>query len=150
MAIIRWDPFAELDNLHNQVNSLFNDTFGGVQSRQLTLPVTDVFSDEGGLTVEAHLPNFKDDEINVEQHHGELEIKAEHQEREEDRSRKYLVRESVNKYYRRFTLPKNADANAITAKFEDGVLRVKVPYKELPEPKRIAITSGKAKTGKDS
>lgn len=150
MALTRWDPFAELNNLHNQVNSLFNDAFGGSMSLTSGLtPATDVFSDKNGLTVEAHLPNFKDEEISVEQHQNELEIKAEHQEKEESDDRKYLVRESANKYYRRFTLPKNADADNISAKFEDGVLRVTIPYKELPEPKRIAI-SAKAKSDKSN
>ncbi len=148
MALIRWDPFAELNSLHDQVNSLFNDAFGSnLPLASGMTPATDVFSDKNGLTVEAHLPNFKDDEISVEQHQNELEIKAEHAEKEESKDRKYLVRESVNKYYRRFTLPKNADAENITAKFENGVLRVTVPYKELPAPKRIAI-SAKAKSDK--
>lgn len=141
MALIRWDPFSELNSLHEQVNTLFNEAFGGSRPSGMMAPATDVYSDDKQLTIETHLPNFKQDEISVQQHDGELEIKAEHQEKEEQKSRKYLVRESVNSYYRRFTLPKNSDADHISAKFEDGVLTVTVPYKELPQPKRIAIAA---------
>lgn len=145
MALVRWDPFAELDSLHSQVNSLFNDAFGAHKTG-LALPTTDVYSDDKSLVIEAHLPSFKEDEISVEQHHGELAIKAEHQEKQEDKDKKkYLVRESVNKYYRRFTLPKNADAESVTAKFEDGVLKVEIPFKELPAPKKIQISSKASK-----
>jgi HSP20 family protein len=143
MALIRWDPFSELNSLHDQVNSLFNETFGSSTSGVMQAPATDIYSDDKGLTIETHLPHFKEEEISVEQHNGELEIRAEHQEKEEekDKDRKYLVRESVNQYYRRFTLPQNSDADHIEAKLEKGVLRISVPYKELPKPKRIAISS---------
>lgn len=145
MALIQWDPFAELNSLHNQVNSLFNDSFGS--SRQLVKmgTATDVYSNKDGLTVEVHLPNFAEDEISVEQHQGELEIKAEHQEQEKSKDKKYIVRESATSYYRRFTLPKNANTDNISAKFENGILKVVVPYKELPKPKKIQI-SARSKT----
>jgi HSP20 family protein len=140
MALIRWDPFSELNRLHEQVNSLFDDAFGDAQQGLLT-PTTDVYSDEKELTIEAHLPNFKEEEISVQHHNGELEIKAEHEEKEKSDDRKYLVRESVSRYYRRFTLPKNSDADNVSANYEDGVLKVTIPYKKLPKPKRIAISA---------
>lgn len=142
MALVRWDPFSELDNLHKQVNSLFNDAFGSIHGESLLTAATDVYSDDKSLTIEAHLPHFNEDEINVQQHEGELEIKAEHHEKDEKKGRKYLVHESASQYYRRFSLPKNADANAIQASFDKGVLKITVPFKELPAPKRIAIGSG--------
>ena len=147
MAIIQWDPFAELNSLHNQVNSLFNDTFGGSKS-VLSGPATDVYSDNKGLTIEAHLPNFKEDEINIEQHHGELEITAEHKEREEAKDKKYLVKESVSSYYRRFTLPRNADSANVDAGFVNGVLKVHIPFKELQKPKKITISTKVSKSKK--
>lgn len=144
MAIMQWDPFAELNSLHSQVNSLFNDAFGGSRP-VMNGPTTDVFSDKNGLTIEAHLPNFTDSDISIEQHQGDLEIKAEHLEKEENKDKKYLLKESASSYYRRFTLPRNANADKIEAKFEDGVLKVHVPFKELPKPKKISISAKASK-----
>jgi HSP20 family protein len=144
MALIRWDPFSELNSLHQQVNALFNDTFGGMQSSSLA-PTTDVYSSDKDLTVEVHLPSFKEEEISIEQHEGDLAIKAEHQEKEESKDRKYLIRESAVSYFRRFTLPRNSDTENIAAKFENGVLKVTIPYKELPQPKKIAISAKSSK-----
>ena len=144
MAIVRWDPFSELNGLHEQVNALFNDTFGTFRGNSMVSPTTDVYSTDKELTIEAHLPNFKEEDITVQQRGNELEIKAEHQEKEEDKGREYLVRESTSKYYRRFSLPANSDGEHVNASFEGGVLKVTVPYKEIEQPKRIALQPGKS------
>lgn len=144
MSLVKFDPFAELNALHEQMNSLFNSSFGATAPHVGTLPTTDVYSDDKALTVETHLPHFKEDEISVDQHEGVLEIRAERTEKEEDK-KKYLQRESATKFYRRIALPKNANAENIEAHLNDGILKVTVPYKELPKPKKIAITAGNKK-----
>lgn len=50
---------------------------------------------------------------------------------------------SSTSFYRRIALPEQADEEQVTARFDGGVLKVVVPFKELPTPKTIAIESGK-------
>lgn len=76
MALVRWDPFADLRTLHSQVDDMFNQMFAG-QSSQFA-PATDVYTEGNKLVVEAHLPNFTEDEVNVDVHQGVLDIRAEH------------------------------------------------------------------------
>lgn len=142
MAIIRWDPFAELDSLH-QLNTLFNDSFGGQRPQQVA-PVTDVYrEDDKQMIIEVHLPNFKEDEVNVDIRDRILEIKAEHHQKTEDKNkRQYIVHESSQSFYRRIALPREADEAAVKAAFDKGVLKVTVPFKELPKSTRIKIGSG--------
>ena len=143
MSLVRWDPFGELNSLHDQMNSLFNQAFGS--SSQQLLPVTDVYSEgDKQMTVEVHLPNFDDKEVNVDVQDGALIIAAQHDEKEE-KKRQYLVRESSTSFYRRVALPKQADQDHIKAHFAKGVLKVAVPFKELPKPKKVAIESGEKK-----
>jgi HSP20 family protein len=135
MAIIRWDPFAEINALQQQVNSLFDSSLAAQQN---LAPATDIYSDDQGLTIEAHLPNFQEDEINVNLHDSVVEISAEHSEKEEDK-KKYYMRESASSYYRRVALPKNVDEDKLEAHFAKGILKVTVPFKALPEPKKVKI-----------
>jgi len=134
--LVRFDPFAELDALQRQ---FFGDDFM-TPLRTGRVPTTDVYTeDDKQLTVEAHLPNFEDKDIDVHVDNGALVISAERHEKEEDKKKKYIVRESSSSFYRRIQLPERANADAIDAHFTDGVLKVAVPFKELPAPKKIAI-----------
>ncbi len=142
MALVRWDPFSDLDSLHNQINTMFNQAFTS-HSPTLASATTDIYNDDKGMTIEMQLPNFSEDEISVQQHNNSLEIKAEHQEKEEHKGRKYLLKESSSQYFRRFTLPRNSDAENIKAEFEKGLLKVHVPFKELPAPKQISVKTKK-------
>jgi len=133
----RFDPLAELSALQKQ---LFSE---GLFGRAGRMPTTDIYTEEDSkLTVEAHLPGFAQDDIDVDLDAGALVIRAQRHEKEEDKGKKYVVRESSSTYYRRVELPDQADADAATASFDDGVLRVTVPYKELPSARKIAITKG--------
>ena len=103
----------------------------------------DVYTeDDKTMTVKAHLPNFQEKDISIDIDGDALVIQAERHEKEEDAKKKYVVRESSASFYRRVTLPEQADQQNITAKFSDGVLKVSIPFKELPQPKKIAITKG--------
>lgn len=134
--LMRFDPFAELNALQRQ---FFGDDFF-TSMRGLSVPTTDVYtSDNKELVVEAHLPNYEQDDIDIHMDNGALVISAEKHEKEEDKKKKYVVRESASSFYRRINLPDRADESKIDARMDNGVLKVTVPFKELPQPKKITI-----------
>lgn len=136
--LIKFDPFAEMQALQRQF--LSDDWF--VPTKSLQMPTTDIYTEgDKQLTVEAHLPNFEEKDIDIQVDKGSLVIRAEkhEQEKEKDKDKKYVVRESSSSFYRRIRLPDVADEDQIKAEMKDGVLKVIVQFKELPEPKKIAI-----------
>ena len=137
--LVKWDPFAELSALQRQ---FFGDDWTS-SLKGVNIPTTDVFTKDNNLIVEAHLPNFEQKDVNIEVENGALVISAERHEKEEDKGKQYVVRESSSSFYRRIALPKRADADKIEAHLDDGVLKVSVPLAPLPEPKKIAISSKK-------
>jgi len=140
-SLTKWDPFAELSALQKQ---FFGDDWM-TPFKGVTIPTTDVYTKDNKLVVEAHLPNFTQDNIDIQVDNGDLIIQAQRHEKEEDKGKKYVVRESSNSFYRRFQLPERANADKIQASLDDGVLRVTVPMTPLPEPKKIAIESKSSK-----
>lgn len=136
--LMRYDPFAELNALQKQ---FFGDDllspFKGVN-----IPTTDVYTDDNNrLIVEAHLPHFNQEDVNIQVDDGALIIQAARHEKEEDKSKKYVVRESSSSFYRRIQLPERADIDKVEAVLDEGILKVAVPLTPLPEPKKIAIES---------
>lgn len=111
----------------------------------VNIPTTDVYTKDNQLKVEAHLPNFEQGDVNIQVENNALVISAERHEKEEDKDKKYVVRESSSSFYRRITLPERADTDKIEAHLDDGVLRVSIPLTPLPEPKKIAIAASNKK-----
>lgn len=138
--LVKWDPFSELSALQKQ---FFGDDWLS-PIKGMNIPTTDVYTKDNQLMVEAHLPNFEQKDINIEVDNGALIISAERHEKEEDKGKQYVVRESSSSFYRRIALPKRAEADKIEADLSDGVLKVKVPLIPLPEPKKITINSNKS------
>jgi HSP20 family protein len=150
--LVRWeDPFAGLTSLHSHIDDIFNDFFNTSSSRLPSLAsmtAMDVYSeDDKRLIAEVQAPGFNPDDIQVSVNQGILEIKGEKHEQEEDKDKKrnYMMRESAASFYRRIVLPKHADGDHVEAHFDNGTLKVVVPFKELPEPKRVQIQSGTQK-----
>lgn len=135
--LVRWDPFAELSALQKQ---FFGDDWMS-PVKGVNIPTTDVYTKDNQLVVEAHLPNFEEKDVSIELENNALVISAERHEKEQDKGKQYVVRESSSSFYRRVALPDRADADNIEAHLDDGVLKVAVPLKALPEPKKIAVTT---------
>lgn len=137
--LVKWDPFAELSALQKQ---FFGDDWMS-PLKGVNIPTTDVYTKDNELVVEAHLPNFEQKDINIQVENSALVLSAERHEKDEDKDKKYVVRESSSSFYRRVALPERANTDDIQAHLEDGVLKVHIPLTPLPEPKKIAVTAKK-------
>jgi len=135
--LIQYDPFAQLRTLQQQ---FFGDDFLA-PFKGVNIPTTDVYTKDNQLVIEAHLPNFTQDNIDIQVENGALVIQAQSHEKGDDKTKKYVVRESSSSFYRRVQLPERANTDKIEAHLDEGVLKVKVPLTPLPEPKKIAIAS---------
>jgi HSP20 family protein len=131
--LVRWDPFTDLDELQKAF-------FGGRGATSIVAsPPADIYvNDNKELIAEFHLSGFDEKDIDISVDEGRMEVRAKHETHNEDK-KKYIVRESVSQFYRSLALPKNADEAKVKADFEEGVLRITVPFKELPKPKKISV-----------
>ncbi len=151
--MIRWSPSSELANLHSSMDRLFEDFFGpatpgsGGQQRQLptyALPL-DVREVEGGYEIQAPVPGFDPDDVEVTLTEGLLKIEAKHAEESSQEKGGYLRREVARANYQRtLQLPADIKEDGIQASFENGVLILTVPKVPRSQPKKIQI-SGRSK-----
>ena len=105
---------------------------------------TDIRENEGGYEVDIDLPGFKKDEININLQNGYLIVGASKTQNNEDKDKqgKVLRQERyTGAMQRSFYVGDAISEEDITARFEDGVLKLEVPKAEpkLPEKKTIMI-----------
>ena len=145
MSLIRWDPFGEMVSLRDAMDRLFEESVVGMPMRSREGPkmlALDVCETENDLKVEASLPGFKPDEVDISVVGNALSIKAETEREEKSEEGRYHYRErSYGSYQRTIPLPADVDSSKAEAKFEDGVLKLTFPKVEEAKPKRIEVKS---------
>lgn len=99
----------------------------------------DVSEENGTICVEAELPGFQKDEIEISLDNGMLQISAERKE-EDTKRKKHVHERRFTRVQRRFSLPANVDDTKATAKFENGVLRLDLPMSESPKEHVIKVS----------
>lgn len=100
----------------------------------------DIEEKENEYLVEAEVPGFKKEEIEVKIKNETLIINAKHQESKDIKEKNYIHQErSYNELHRSISLPHALDAG-VKAKLEDGVLHLSVPKeRQLENVKKIKI-----------
>jgi HSP20 family protein len=151
VALVRWDPGREVDTLQSEVNRLFDTFFGGNAANaglRRWVPAMDLAETDDHLVLRADLPGLGQDDVNIEVKDGVLTVsgegKAEHEERADGF---YRVERASGGFSRSLTLPKDIDAEGISASFDKGVLEVRIPKPEERKPHRVEI-SGASVSGK--
>jgi len=123
-------------------DSIFDDFFNNFELSNNKMMKTDIEDKGNNFVLEAELPGFKKEEINLELDNGYLTIKAEHKEEKEEKNKKNYIRHerSETSYVRRFNVS-NVDTAHITAEYKDGVLEVTMPKLEVisKDTKRIEV-----------
>ena len=134
----------------SEVNRLFDEMIGGLANtgrRQQRTPQTqwapalDIVHEDGDLLIRAELPGVEREDVEITFHERVLTLSGERRAEEQKAGSGYLVRERRYGPFRRsLVLPHNVQEDRISARFEDGVLEVRLAggATEL-EPKRVQI-----------
>lgn len=98
----------------------------------------DVYELDGKYHIEADIPGFKKEDINIECSDGYLTISATKEEIKDDSNKNYIRKErSFGKVTREFYVG-NVSEEEIDAKYEHGMLKITVPKQENTK-KRVEI-----------
>ena len=104
---------------------------------------TDIRDEGDKFVMEAELPGFNKEDINIDLTDEMLTLSAEHktESEEKDKNGKYIRRErSCGSYTRSFDLS-GIDSSAVTAEYKNGILTLALPKKqnEAPKTRRLEI-----------
>ena len=128
------------DDMNNLLEGFFLPARKGTDSGVLA-PRVDIKEQEGSYLIQADLPGLKKEAIDVSLHDGVLSITAVKEDDHKEEKEGELVRREryYGKYVRHIPVGRNIHEQDIQASFKDGVLSVKVPKLEEPQPKKISV-----------
>ena len=137
------DFFKTFREMQRDVDSVFNNFLTGrnPQAGTCMMPNADVYETEDAYVFEFELPGFKKDDVKVKVEDNVLTVSSEvKEEKKEEKDKNYhIVERRYGAFKRQFSLPENVDVEKIDAKFENGVLKLKVQKKEEEKKKAIDV-----------
>jgi HSP20 family protein len=143
----RWSPLSnpvwnQLHDLQGEVNRLF-DQWGDRGRHFLGLasfPAINLREDDDALYLQAELPGMemKDLEIYVTGH-TQLSLKGERKSPTLEKATLHRQERGHGTFVRSLTLPVAVDEDKIEARFENGLLKIRMPKHETAKPRKIEI-----------
>ena len=137
-----------LESAQREFDTMLNRWFGGRETNggtggYLAPYAVDVREDADHLYVEAELPGFKKDEIDITLENQTLTISAERKSEQKKEGAKgdlLLHERRYSRFLRSFTLPPTVDDQTVNAKLNDGVLTISLNKREETKPRKISVS----------
>jgi HSP20 family protein len=138
--LMRPEPFSR------EVDRLFDAFFGSDRDQgRRWVPPVDLVEAEDHFVLKADLPGLSEEDVSVEVQDGALTISGERSaEHETSEGGWYRIERSFGSFQRSLTLPDGVDPDGISAKFDRGVLEVRIPKPEERKPRRVQIAGESA------
>lgn len=140
MAIAPYRPSTDL--FRPLLEEFFSPGNGGRNGNLMRPPVADVVETEHDIRVELEVPGMDASELQVDIENNVLSIsgdKREERKESDERSTWHLAERRYGQFSRSFVLPREVDADRISAVFENGVLTVTIPKSERAKRRRIEV-----------
>jgi len=130
MALIRWEPLKEIEELFGRSWPRPTIRTGQLLGVGDWHPRVDISENDGQYLVKADIPGVAKEDIKITVDNDVLTIQGERkQEQEEENKHFHRVERFYGSFIRSFTLPDDADAAALKAVAQEGQLAVTIPKK---------------------
>ena len=144
MAIVKVDPFREISAMQDRMARLFGDAYlrdEDTAFRGSWAPAVDIFETEHhDLVIKAEVPGMTREDIEVTVENSTLVLKGTKKFDADVKEENYRrIERTYGTFNRSFTLPNTVDANKVSAEYKNGVLTVKLPFREEARPRTINV-----------
>jgi len=134
-----------VESAQREFDTMLNRFFGGRETdggSYLAPYGVDVREDADHIYVEAELPGFSKDDVDITLENQTLTITAERKaEQKRQENGGYLLRERrYNRFQRSFNLPPTVDEQTVNAKLDGGVLVITLNKREETKPRKINVS----------
>ena len=130
------------DGFMNEIFNEFPATFGKTfREDVLSFPPVNIVEHTSAYQLEVSVPGLEKADFNIKLDSNILTISADKKEEVKSETEKVIRKEFSQKAFKRsFTLDEKIEANAIEAKYENGILKLTLPKKEVAKISSKEIT----------
>ncbi len=133
MAIIKWEPFDELDRFFEGFPTLPGSRVGFDMA-------IDLYEEGNALVAEMNVPGVDAEKLDVSVEGEYLRIGGRREEEHEQKGKQFYSKEiRRGSFERTIRLPERVDDEHITAEYKEGVLRVVMPKRTASEKGKVKV-----------
>jgi HSP20 family protein len=143
MAMLRWEPFREMENALRRFAPLYMPNEGLNRDEMAArnwMPVANISETENEYLIRLEIPDVKKEDVKIAVADGVITISGERKMEKQDESENAIRLESIyGAFSRSFVLPDYVDTKGIGAEARDGVLRIHIPKAKTEKSEPLAI-----------
>ncbi len=136
------------DSIVEALDKSFSPDFNvytGTKGLRSKMPSVDIRELDSAYVMEADLPGFSENEIDISLKDRVMTLSSIHseeneEEKKDDEKQSYIMKErSLSQFIRKFSLPDDIEEEEVSANFKNGVLTVNIPKRAERQAKKIEI-----------
>jgi HSP20 family protein len=139
MALIRWQPFQEIETLRRQMDQMFDEVVGSERQSAISWkPAIELQDTEDNLVLRAEIPGVDGKDINVQVTREAVAISGEHRFEKKTEEKGFFRSEfRYGNFQRVIPLPVAIQNEQVKADFKDGILTLTLP--KVTEARRTVV-----------
>lgn len=151
MALIRWQPFREMDSLQRDMNRLFEALAPMEQGemQQSFMPLAEMEETEDAIHLKVEVPGMNADDLDVQVTKEAVMITGERKSKSQSQNNGMTRSEfRYGKFSRTIPLSTRIDNTNVKGDYQDGILTLELPKAEEEKNKvtKVNLGSGSNKT----
>ena len=135
-----WNPWKDFSVLQREMGRAFQEAFGSTIGRGRTVPPVNVWKSEDGLVVTAPVPGVELSDIEISVLKDTLTIRVQPANSSgESEGTVHRHERYVEPFVRSLELPFEVDVQRTEAKYEKGVLSIKLHRPDALKPTKVTV-----------
>lgn len=132
MAILGYNPFAEMTTVQRQIDKLFED----LQAQTFKTPAAELTETDDALYLRLELPGVAAKDVDIEVTENAVKVVAERKLENQERTRSEFY---YGKFQRVIPLKARIQNTNVTADYQDGILTLTLPKSEQEKNKVVKV-----------
>ncbi len=145
MALVRYEPWSVLNQLHGQINRILERELDQGASSAVTadwIPPADIEEYGDRFVLKLDVPGVDVAAIDITLDKGVLSVSGERARVADDKAvERTRMERPYGRFHRRFTLPDTVDAANVHATGRNGIVEVTIPKQPKAQPRRIQVAA---------